>query len=97
MNKDNDEIIDRRKYLADKIEIKDHYIDENGQKKHYSMREMELLIRAKYMPLNSMDSAEFINLDIEILENIISQISYLERKIPDWRTMRMNGEEEIKK
>ena len=44
MNKDNDEIIDRRKYLADKIEIKDHYIDENGQKKHYSMREMELLI-----------------------------------------------------
>lgn len=49
------------------------------------------------MPLNSMDSAEFINLDIEILENIISQISYLERKIPDWRTMRMNGEEEIKK
>lgn len=71
--------------LLEEIEIKDHFIDETGNKVHYSWREMNLFIRAKYAYFFYKDESDFLSLDEDTLKNIKRNLDFIRKKIPEWR------------
>ncbi|EET62398.1 hypothetical protein BRYFOR_05433 [Marvinbryantia formatexigens DSM 14469] len=80
-----------KKKLIGKIEVKDYFIDEHGEKVHYSLAEMQLFLRAKYQPLDNEHAYDFQKLDIRTLNSIVDYIAFLKAKIPEWRIHETNS------